>query len=66
MGGTPFGAPIIGWLAGVAGARWGLVGGGLICLLSVMGLAVAVARRRGMRPAEVAELVVERMHVAAA
>jgi len=66
MGGTPVGAPIIGWLAGTAGPRWGLVGGGLICLLSVLALALALARRRGMRPGQVAELVVDRMHVAAA
>jgi MFS family permease len=34
MGGTPIGAPLIGWLAGTAGARWGLIGGGLICLVA--------------------------------
>jgi MFS family permease len=65
MGGTPVGAPLIGWVAGVAGPRWGLVGGGLVCLLSVLGLVAWVARQRGMRPADVRELVVERMHVAA-
>jgi MFS family permease len=66
MGGTPLGAPIIGWAAGVAGARWGLIGGGLICLLSVVTIATWMARRRGMRPAEVAELVAARAHAAAA
>ena len=66
MGGTPAGAPFIGWLAGVAGPRWGLIGGGLVCLLSVAALALDLARRRGMRPGDVAELVVERMHAAAA
>jgi MFS family permease len=65
MGGTPFGAPMIGWLAGVAGPRWGLIGGGLICLLAVVGLAAWVARDRGLKPADVRELVVERMHAAA-
>jgi MFS family permease len=29
MGGTPLGAPIIGWLAEVLGPRWSLIGGGL-------------------------------------
>ena len=29
MGGTPLGAPVIGWLAEVLGARWSLIGGGL-------------------------------------
>ncbi len=29
MGGTPVGAPVIGWLAEVLGSRWSLIGGGL-------------------------------------
>jgi MFS family permease len=65
MGGTPLGAPIIGWVAGVAGPRWGLVGGGLVCLLSAFGLAVALARHRGMHPGDVAELVSTRVRAAA-
>jgi predicted MFS family arabinose efflux permease len=48
MGGTPLGAPIVGWMAGVAGPRWGLIGGGLICLVAVGALAIWYARRRGM------------------
>jgi hypothetical protein len=66
MGGTPIGAPIIGWLAGSAGPRWGLIGGGLVCLLSVVGIAAVLVRRRGLRPAEIAEMVAARAHVAAA
>jgi MFS family permease len=49
MGGTPLGAPIVGWLAEVAGPRWGLIGGGLVCVISVAVLATAtwiVPRRR--------------------
>jgi MFS family permease len=65
MGGTPLGAPLIGWLAGVAGPRWGLIGGGVICLASAAGLALGLARRRGMHMADVAELVSTRMHAAA-
>jgi MFS family permease len=65
MGGTPVGAPLIGWLAGVAGPRWGLVGGGLACLLSVLALAGAVARSRGVHMADVAELVTTRIRTAA-
>ncbi len=38
MGGTPLGAPIVGWLAGVAGPRWGLIGGGLVCLIATAAL----------------------------
>jgi MFS family permease len=65
MGGTPLGAPIVGWLAGTAGPRWGLIGGGLTCLISAVVLALAMARRRGMQLADVAELVSARVHPAA-
>jgi MFS family permease len=65
MGGTPFGAPIIGWLAGAAGPRWGLIGGGVVCLLSAMALAAVSARQRGMHAADVAELVSTRVRAAA-
>jgi MFS family permease len=65
MGGTPVGAPLIGWLAGVAGPRWGLIGGGLVCLLSALALALSVARRRGMHVGDVAELLTTRVRAAA-
>jgi MFS family permease len=55
MGGTPLGAPIVGWLAGFAGPRWGLIGGGLVCLLATGALAATVAHRRGMSRADVAD-----------
>lgn len=55
MGGTPIGAPIIGWLAGAAGPRWGLIGGGAISFVSAVLLAFAYARRRGISFADVAE-----------
>jgi MFS family permease len=45
MGGTPVGAPFIGWLAEHAGARWSLIGGGLITLACIA-VAVAVLRPR--------------------
>ncbi len=45
FGGTPVGAPLIGWLAETAGARWSLIGGGLMTLLSIGG-AVALLRPR--------------------
>jgi MFS family permease len=41
MGGTPIGAPIIGWVAGAFGPRWGMVGGGLICVLAAAALVSA-------------------------
>ncbi|MBA2444299.1 MAG: MFS transporter [Nocardioidaceae bacterium] len=36
MGGTPFGAPIVGWIGETFGARWTLIGGGLATLLAVV------------------------------
>ncbi|MCW2759092.1 MAG: major facilitator superfamily 1 [Nocardioidaceae bacterium] len=39
MGGTPLGAPIVGWVGATFGARWTMIGGGAITLL---GLGVAV------------------------
>src|SRR5579875_2028285 len=65
LGGTPLGAPEIGWLANTVGPRWGLLGGGLVCLVSVLALAGFVARRRGMRPGDVAGLVAGRLHATA-
>ena len=47
MGGTPIGAPIIGWVAQHLGARWSLGIGGAMTILGVL-LALAVhARLRG-------------------
>ncbi|MCW2495936.1 MFS transporter [Jatrophihabitans sp.] len=54
MGGTPFGAPIIGWLAGLAGPRWGLIGGGLICVLATVGLGAYFGRKQGLTAADLA------------
>ncbi len=58
MGGTPLGAPIVGWTAQQFGPRWGLIGGGLICLVSAAVIGLVLARRRSMTPAAVAERVV--------
>jgi MFS family permease len=60
MGGTPLGAPIIGWLAGFAGPRWGLIGGGIVCLAATLALAATAAHRRGWSRAD----VVARLHPA--
>ena len=55
MGGTPLGAPVVGWVGETFGARWTLVGGGLITLLGV-GVATLVylardrARQRVLTP----------------
>ena len=36
MGGTPFGAPLVGWVGETFGARWTLIGGGAATLLAVL------------------------------
>ena len=41
MGGTPLGAPIVGWVGATFGARWTLIGGGAMTIFGVL-LAVAI------------------------
>ena len=41
MGGTPLGAPVVGWVGATFGARWTLIGGGAMTLFGVV-LAVLV------------------------
>jgi hypothetical protein len=36
MGGTPFGAPVVGWVGETFGARWTLLGGGAGTLIPVV------------------------------
>jgi MFS family permease len=45
MGGTPIGAPILGWVGQAFGARWTLIGGGALSVLGVL-LCVALLARR--------------------
>ena len=52
MGGTPVGAPVVGWVAGVLGPRWGMIGGALICLLATALVAGWLAHRRSVGLAE--------------
>ncbi len=53
MGGTPFGAPVVGWVGETFGARWTLIGGGGITVLGTL-LAVAVfTRTQGMLDPEI-------------
>jgi MFS family permease len=40
MGGTPVGAPVIGWIGQVFGPRWTLIGGGALTILGVLAVAV--------------------------
>jgi MFS family permease len=46
MGGTPLGAPVVGWVGATFGARWTLIGGGA---MSVFGVLLAVVVFRGFR-----------------
>lgn len=55
MGGTPLGAPVVGWVGAAFGARWTLIGGGALTIFGVL-LAVALfgdarVMRRTRRPA---------------
>jgi MFS family permease len=54
MGGTPLGAPIVGWTAGAFGPRWGMIGGGLISAGAALVLGAAVAHRREVSLADLA------------
>jgi MFS family permease len=62
MGGTPAGAPAIGWVAGTFGPRWGMVGGGVICLGAALGLAGLIAHRRRLSTGYVAGRFVAAAH----
>jgi MFS family permease len=46
MGGTPIGAPILGWVGQAFGPRWTLIGGGALTALGVLISAALLARRR--------------------
>jgi len=48
MGGTPFGAPLVGALAEAFGARWSLIGGGVISGAAALIAAAVLARRTGV------------------
>jgi MFS family permease len=47
MGGTPIGAPVIGWISEHLGAPWGLILGGAVCV--VAGVAAGAVLSRGRR-----------------
>lgn len=49
MGGTPLGAPIVGWAAGQFGAKWSLIIGGAISLLATVIATALLSRRQGIR-----------------
>ncbi|MGY1621177.1 MFS transporter [Geodermatophilus sp. SYSU D00965] len=49
MGGTPLGAPVIGWVSEHLGAPWGLILGGAVAVLAALGAAAWLARGRRVR-----------------
>ena len=48
MGGTPLGAPILGWVAEEFGGRWTLIGGGLLTLAGTLLATLIFTRRSGL------------------
>ncbi|RBY94173.1 MFS transporter [Blastococcus sp. TBT05-19] len=46
MGGTPVGAPLVGWISEHLGAPWGLILGGAVCVVAGLGAAAFLARHR--------------------
>jgi MFS family permease len=49
MGGTPIGAPVIGWISEHLGAPWGLILGGAVCVVAGLVAAAVLARGRRVR-----------------
>ncbi len=49
MGGTPVGAPIIGWIGETFGPRWTILAGGLISIVTALAALAWVVRSRDMR-----------------
>jgi MFS family permease len=48
MGGTPLGAPILGWVAEQWGARWTLIGGGALTAIGTIAATALLAGRQGV------------------
>jgi MFS family permease len=48
MGGTPIGAPIVGWVGQTFGARWTLIGGGLAVLAGAVMAVALFTRSKGI------------------
>ncbi len=49
MGGTPLGAPILGWVAEQWGARWTLIGGGALTFVGTVVATALMAGRQGVQ-----------------
>ena len=55
LGGTPLGAPIVGWVANTVGPRWGMIGGGVVCMAVAVGMALYLVRQGLLRLADVTD-----------
>jgi MFS family permease len=49
MGGTPIGAPVLGWISERFGARWTLIGGGALTTAGTLVAALTIGRLQGVR-----------------
>ena len=49
MGGTPIGAPLVGWVAQVAGPRWSLIVGGVASIAAAVLAAAYLARKEELK-----------------
>lgn len=49
LGGTPVGAPLVGWISEHLGAPWGLILGGAVCVVVGTGAGIWLARGRRVR-----------------
>jgi len=47
MGGTPIGSPIVGWVGETFGARWTLIGGGVVTILGTALAVLVFSRAKG-------------------
>jgi len=55
LGGTPLGAPIVGWVASTVGPRWGMIGGGVVCMAVAVGMALYLVRQGLLGVADVTD-----------
>jgi MFS family permease len=49
IGGTPLGSPVIGWVAGTFGARWSILLGGLVAVVTALSATVWIMRTRDLQ-----------------
>jgi MFS family permease len=50
QGGTPVGAPIVGWVGDTFGARWTLIGGGAMTVVGILAAVAIYSLSTGVRP----------------